>query len=211
MPRTATKTTPIASPLTDFDEATLIQQAKQGQRAAFTAIMERYQGPIYNLCYRMLGNRTEAEDAAQETFLRAYLKLHRYDDGRKFSTWLFSIASHYCIDRLRTRRITWVAWDDLAGWYDAPQSTTPQPEAALLNQEYDEAVQKLLHTLPPPYRNAVILKYWYNLPYEEIAQAMDTTVSAIKGRLFRAKKMMLKASQQPYAASPHFELSPALN
>ena len=89
-------------------ESNWIQQARAGDQAAsadaFSRLVEAYQTPIYNLAYRMLGNRTEAEDAAQETFIRAYTRLDTYDPGRKFSSWLLSIASHYCVDVLRRRR-----------------------------------------------------------------------------------------------------------
>lgn len=81
------------------EEKTWILQAKNGSDEAFTYIVETYQTPVYNLCYRMLGHVEAAEDAAQETFLRAYQHLHRYDIKRSFATWLLSITAHYCIDR----------------------------------------------------------------------------------------------------------------
>ena len=87
------------------EEMALVLRAQQGNDEAFTSLVERYQTPVYNLCYRMLGERTEAEDAAQEAFLRAYLNLKRYDPARSFKTWVLSIASNYCIDRLRRRRL----------------------------------------------------------------------------------------------------------
>ena len=89
-----------------------IAAARQGDRSAFGRLVEAFQGPVYNLTYRMLGDPEEAEDAAQETFLRAYRKIDTYDPSRKFSTWLLSIASHYCIDRLRRRRLTWLSLED---------------------------------------------------------------------------------------------------
>ena len=110
------------------DEETLwIEQARKGDKKAFSRLVEAYQRPVYSITYRMLGNPEEAEDAAQEAFLRAYSNLHKYDPKRKFSTWLFSIANHHCIDRLRKRRVTWISIDDnpvlgnMAG-------NSPQPE-----------------------------------------------------------------------------------
>ena len=87
------------------DEKRWLQEARAGDEEAFSRIVEAYQRPVFNLCYRMLGERTLAEDAAQETFLRAFLGLKRYDPKRPFITWLLSIASHHCIDRLRRRRL----------------------------------------------------------------------------------------------------------
>ena len=78
-----------------------VLRAQQGDERAFSQIVEAYQRPVYNLAYRMLGSAGDAEDAAQEVFLRAYSHLESYDPARKFSSWILSIASHFCIDRLR--------------------------------------------------------------------------------------------------------------
>lgn len=169
--------------------------AQKGDRTAFMHIVDAYQRPVYNLCYRMLGESVEAEDAAQETFLRAYTKLNTYNPSRKFSSWLLSIASHYCIDRLRQRRHQVVSWDELPPWRVMPASD-PQPEEVALKQEAHAALHQLLNTLPADYRAATILRYWYEMPYDEIAQTLNTTVSAIKSRLFRARQMLAQAAQQ---------------
>lgn len=173
--------------------------AQKGDSAAFMKIVDAYQRPVYNLCYRMLGDAVEAEDAAQETFLRAYTKIDTYSPGRKFSSWLFSIASHYCIDRLRKRRYQLISWDDLPPWRWLPD-TGPQPEEATLKREAKDTLRDLLHTLPPDYRAATILRYWHDMSYDEIAETMDTSVSAIKSRLFRARQMLAEAAQQQDAA-----------
>ena len=89
-----------------------VQAALQGDQDAFAEIVYAYQDSVYNLCYRMLSDHVEAEDAAQEAFLRAYLNLRRYDPGRSFKTWVLSIASNHCIDRLRRRRMQYVSIDD---------------------------------------------------------------------------------------------------
>ena len=85
----------------DQVEPVWIARAQKGSAEAFTHLVEAYQTPVYNLCSRMLGDAYEAEDAAQETFLRAYQNLKRYDDQRSFSTWLLSIAAHDLLCRLR--------------------------------------------------------------------------------------------------------------
>lgn len=171
--------------------------AQKGHRQAFIKIVDAYQRPVYNLCYRMLGDPHEAEDAAQETFLRAYTKLNSYQPDYKLSSWLLAIASHYCIDRLRKRQHQLISWDDLPPWRWLPDAD-PQPEEATLKQEAHEAVRILLDTLPPDYRAATILRYWYDMPYDEIAQTLDTTVSAIKSRLFRARQMLADTAQQSH-------------
>jgi RNA polymerase sigma-70 factor (ECF subfamily) len=177
------------------EEKLWIARAHQDDDGAFTQLVEAYQRPVFNLCYRMLGDPAEAEDAAQETFIRAYTRLASYDPNRKFSSWLLAIASHYCIDRLRRRRFTLVSWDDLPPWRWLPDPH-PQPEEMALRHETQRHVRELLETLPPDYKAAVILRYWHELSYEEIAEALDSTLSAIKSRLFRARQMMAKATVQ---------------
>jgi RNA polymerase sigma-70 factor (ECF subfamily) len=174
----------------DPEQMMWITLAKHGSSAAFNHIVEKYQQPIYNFCYRMLNNGDDAEDAAQEVFMRAYFKLDSYAEPHKFSTWLFSIASHYCIDRLRKRRFQLVSWDDLDPWYPFPGQDVPQPEGTLLKMEADREVRDLLDELSPDYRTVIILKYWYSMSYEEIAQTLGTTIDTIKSRLFRARRMM---------------------
>lgn len=186
---------PTVTPEMQAQEQSWARAARQGDQAAFMNIVEAYQRPVYNLCYRMLGNPQEAEDAAQETFLRAYTKLRSYNPNRKFSSWLFSIASHYCIDRLRRRRKQIISWDELPP-YRSVADSDPQPEQVTLKHEARDDVRSLLDALPEDYRAATILRYWYEMSYEEIADTLDTTVSAIKSRLFRARKMMAEEAIQ---------------
>jgi RNA polymerase sigma-70 factor (ECF subfamily) len=177
------------------DDQALVALVLEGDQQAFTDLVEAYQRPVYNLTYRMLGEAREAEDAAQEAFLRAYQHLDRYDPKRSFKTWLLSIASNYCIDRLRKRRLTWLSIDEPLPPHPALTSDTPSPETAALSGERSEAVQELLSDLAPDYRAAVVLRYWYDMPYAEIAETLDTTESAIKSRLFRARQMLAQKVQ----------------
>lgn len=168
-----------------------VQAALQGNQDAFAEIVYAYQDAVYNLCYRMLGERVEAEDAAQEAFLRAYLNLARYDASRSFKTWLLSIASNYCIDRLRRRRLQWMSLDDEPTSDSlALSSDEPEPEMAALTKERSAAIQALLDELPPDYRASVVLRYWYDYSYAEIAEMTETTESAVKSRLFRARQSL---------------------
>jgi RNA polymerase sigma-70 factor (ECF subfamily) len=182
----------------DPEQMMWIALAKDGSSTAFNHIVEKYQQPVYNFCYRMLNNRDDAEDAAQEVFMRAYFKLDSYAEPHKFSTWLFSIASHYCIDRFRKRRLPLVSWDDFDPWDHFPNQNSPQPEGTLVKAEADREVQVLLDALPPNYRTVIILKYWHMMSYQEIAQTLGTTVSTIKSRLFRAKKAMAAQAAEPH-------------
>lgn len=168
-----------------------VNAALQGDQDAYAELVYTHQNAVYNLCYRMLGERVEAEDAAQEAFLRAYMNLSRYDPSRSFKTWILSIASNYCIDRLRRRRLLWLSLDDepVADRL-ALHSDEPEPEPAMLNSEYSQVIQGMLNELSPDYRAVVVLRYWYDYSYAEIANIMDTTESAVKSRLFRARQAL---------------------
>jgi len=169
-------------------ETPWLAQALQGDAQAFSQLVENYQTPVYNLCHRMLGDSYEAEDAAQETFLRAYKGLRRYDQTRPFSTWLLAIAAHHCIDQIRRRRMRLIPFDDLP--HEELPDPAPRPEASVLGREEERRVRNLLETLSPPDRAAVVMLYWYDLSYEEIAEALNLTVSAVKSRLHRARREM---------------------
>lgn len=172
------------------NEHELIARILTGDQESFAELVEIYQRSVYNLTYRMLGDAREAEDAAQEAFLRAYQHLDRYDSGRPFKTWLLSIASNYCIDRLRKRRLTWLSIEEPLPPHPALSSSEIEPEDAVSNNERYTAVQAMLADLAPEYRAAVVFRYWYDMSYAEIANMLDTTESAIKSRLFRARQMM---------------------
>jgi len=167
-----------------------VQAAIEGDQDAFTELVYTYQDAVYNLCYRLLSERTEAEDAAQEAFLRAYLNLQRYDPSRSFKTWLLTIASNHCIDRLRRRRMKWLSIEDETLPSLSLSSDEPEPEDASIMREQSEAIQAILGELNPEYRAAVVLRYWYDYSYSEIADILDTTESAIKSRLFRARQLL---------------------
>lgn len=170
------------------NEAVWLYGALRGDSQAFTCLVETYQRPVYNLCYRMLGNAEDAEDAAQETFLRAYKSMRRYDSNRPFSTWLLSIAAHYCIDQLRRRRFLIVSVEDLP----VPDLPDPAPglETHLGRKEEQHRIVALLDALEPTDRAAVVMYYWYDFSYDEIAHALSLTISAVKSRLHRARRSM---------------------
>jgi len=175
------------------EETAWIVQARGGSDEAFTRLVEQYQTPVYNLCYRMLGEPESAEDAAQESFLRAYQHLDRYDLERSFVTWLLSIAAHYCIDRLRRRHFVSVPVDDDEAPFELPDPAAPNPEAEAARREEQERIHHLLAGLDPTDRAAVVLRYWHDFSEAEIAASLSLTVSAVKSRLFRARRALAKA------------------
>ncbi len=187
--------------LAELDPA-VIELARRGDTRAFALIVQRYQAPVYNLAYRMLGNAADAEDAAQETFLRVFAQLKGYRAEQKFATWLLSIAAHYCIDRLRRRKFRWLSLDQESVQETLP-AQTPDPEETAFVHEREEQVQQLLSKLPPASRAVVVLKYWNDLDVDEIAAMTGDSVSNVKVKLFRARQAMAREIQErPLDAKP---------
>ena len=170
------------------EEIDWLTSVEQGDANAFAHLVERYQNAVYYLCYRMLGNARDAEDAAQETFLRVYKSINRYDKQRKFSTWILSIATNYCIDQLRKRRLLTLSLDAIP-YLDVPH-TGPTPESSLVMEENQEQVRTLLASLGPKDRAAIVMRYWYDFSYDEIAETLSLTNSAVKSRLHRARRRL---------------------
>ncbi|MBI5035164.1 MAG: sigma-70 family RNA polymerase sigma factor [Chloroflexi bacterium] len=174
-----------------MEELLLVNRARRGDQNAFAELVEHYQTPVYNLAYRMLGNANDAEDAAQETFLRAYTQLKSFHVDQKFATWLLSIAAHYCIDRLRRKRFLWLSIeDDAIG--ESLASDAPQPDDEALKHENEREVERLLEHLSPPNRLIVVLKYWYDQSVEEISRTTGDSVSSVKVKLHRARQALAR-------------------
>ena len=177
-------------------EAQWIAEAKTGDKDAFAKLVEKYQRPVYSVCYRMLGTPTAAEDAAQEAFIRAYLALDRYDPNRSFATWILSIASNYSIDQLRKKKVTILSMDNEKYGWMAPPDPGPSPEKAAIDKEKSALVQAILTDLPETDRAAVILQFWHDYSYDEIAETLGLSSSAVKSRLFRARRLMAEKWQE---------------
>lgn len=186
--------------MNEAEESGLIKRTLHGDQQAFACLVDKFKLPIYNLCYRMLDSSGDAEDAAQECFLRAYTQLHTYQPDRKFSTWLFAIASHLCIDMLRRRRYPLLPLDTVALW---KQSNDPLPEDAAVSEESSAEVRALLKLLPEKYRLVVVLRYWQDLSYAEIAEATDLSESAVKTQLHRARRMLAEQMMKGKEAQGH--------
>ncbi|MGA9531155.1 MAG: sigma-70 family RNA polymerase sigma factor [Anaerolineales bacterium] len=176
----------MAKPTKTREEARWLELAQSGDDEAFGRLVEAFQGPVYNLCLRMLGEQDEAEDAAQETFWKAYRNLGRYDPQRKFINWLLAIASNHCVDRLRKRGLKLVSLQAMP-WLETAVEQELGPEGAMAQAEEDHKVRQLLAELGGVDRAAIVLRYWYDLSYSEIGDALSLTESAVKSRLHRAR------------------------
>lgn len=179
----------------DFVEKRLTQRAKRGDREAFAELIEIYKDKIFQLAYRMVGNRQDAEDITQETFLRVYANLHTYDDSYKFSTWIYRIATNLCIDRGRKKRPDFSLDEETeAGqgmdWYSRLSSSERTPEDKVVTQELQETVQDALSHLQPKYRSIMILRYIEDLSLQEISDIVKLPITTIKTRIHRGREAL---------------------
>lgn len=171
-------------------EADLIAAARHGDHAAYGTLVERYQSAIYRLAYRILQRHEDAEDAAQEAFVRAYVNLGSYNPRFRFYTWLAAITSHYCYRQLRKRYMLRLPSES----YELRNAAFIEdgPELALLLHERDAEVHTLLSELPERSRDLLILRHWHALSYEEIASASNQSLSAVKSQLYRARRQLAR-------------------
>jgi RNA polymerase sigma-70 factor (ECF subfamily) len=173
------------------EDVVFVRRTLAGDQDAFTALVEKYKDPVYNVAYRMLGNATEAEDVAQEAFVRAYTQLHTYKDSHRFSTWLLSIASHLAIDQLRRRRFLALPLENVP-FLEWIADLGAGPEQSAVQNETSDEMQQLLQGLPPKYRAVLVLRYWHDFSYEEIASVLHLTPPLVKARLHRARELVAR-------------------
>lgn len=174
-----------------LSDVALVEMALAGQQDAFAVLVERYKDAVQNLAYRMLSNVTEAEDVTQEVFVRAYTQLATYKPAHKFSTWLLSIASHLAIDQLRRRRFLALPLEDVP-FLEWITDLGAGPEQSALAGEQQDEIQAYLQRLHSKYRAVIVLRYWYDLSYEEIATALNLTPALVKARLHRARELLAR-------------------
>ena len=176
---------PVAAPVVD-DQA-LISAVLAGRTDAFEEIVMRYERAVYNLAVRTLRDATEAQDATQEAFFKAYRALNTFRPGAKFSTWIFTICYRLCCDRLAKRKR--FSGDEL------PDRADPSAGPAVLAERNDEAqrLRAAIDDLPEKYRTVVTLYHLQGKQYEEIASVLNLPLGTVKTHLFRAKEQLRKA------------------
>ncbi|SDN80397.1 RNA polymerase sigma factor SigW [Bacillus sp. OK048] len=172
-----------------------IKQVIKGDQDAFAEIVEIYSNSIYQLGYRMLGNRHEAEDIAQEAFIRAYVNIKSFNQDLKFSTWLFRIATNLCIDRIRKKKPDYYLDAEVSGtegltMYSQLSSNSPLPETELESLELQDTVQKEILKLPEKYRSVIVLKYIEELSLNEISEILDMPLGTVKTRIHRGREAL---------------------
>lgn len=193
--RVLDRTTQTGAIMESMSDAALVELVLAGNHDVFSLLVERYKDAVQNLAYRMLNNVTEAEDVTQEAFVRAYTQLCTYKPAHKFSTWLLSIASHLSIDQLRRRRFLALPLEDVPFLEWIVDAGTGPEQSALQGEQQDE-IQSYLQKLPSKYRAVIVLRYWHDFSYEEIANTLNLTPALVKARLHRARELLARYMQK---------------
>ena len=180
------------------NDRSLTKLAAQGDQDAFGKLVQLHQSAVFNVAYRMLGNKGDAEDITQETFIRAYKAFHSFDVDRPIRPWLKKIVTNLCLNRIKAHRPTL----SLENGLPPPKEPKPGPEAQTAKRERDAQVRAAILSLPPRYRAAIELRHFQDLSYEEIAETLEKPLSTVKSDLFRARKMLAERLKETAPTQP---------
>ncbi len=156
----------------------------------FSDIYRDHHRRVLNLCAYLLNSRAAAEDAAHEVFLRAHRKMHMYDPALSFSNWILKVASNYCVDILRRRRKEKQLFETDSGESSEFSSNQPGPLAQLLTSEQGRSIRSALGSLPDKFRIPLVLAYYNEFSYDEIAVALEIPRNTVATLLFRGKQLL---------------------
>jgi RNA polymerase sigma-70 factor (ECF subfamily) len=186
-----------------FSEKTdeeLILMVQEGQNQAFDILVGRYKNRLFSYLFRLLGNESEAEEFAQETFVRAYIHADKYKTIARFSTWLYTIATNLVRNRIRNikrRPKTISMWTEDSGgedgrWVDI-RDDSPTPEETMDQKRLQELIQQAIEKIPPKYRPSFVLREINGLSYEEIAATTGLKLGTVRSRINRGRMHFKKA------------------
>ena len=169
------------------DDSVLIRAVKAGDRQAFGELVQRHQQKVLNLAWRMLGENRDAEDAAQETFLRAFRAFPAYDDSRPITPWLMKIAVNVCLNTLQAQKEGEPLDEERA---PGRGHSSRVVEGAVQGRERREQIGRAILRLAPRHRAVIELRHFQDMSYQEMASALQRPVSDIKSDLFRARRLL---------------------
>lgn len=174
-----------------------IKRVKKGDHAAYEEIVKVFQNRIYQHCFRMIGNVHEAEDLAQEVFIRAYVNIHSFDNSRNFSTWIYRIATNLTIDRLRKRKPDYYLDAEIKGteglnMYSQIAASEQLPEDEVERLEFQNDIHQKILGLPPIYRSIIILRYLEEFSLSQISEILDIPLGTVKTRIHRGREALRK-------------------
>lgn len=170
------------------EDRRLVELVLEGDDAAFEYLFNRYRDAIYRLFVQRLGGVKDADDLLQETFIKVYINLHRYRADYTFGQWVYTIARNTFIDFVRRRQ------DDLSidERFSAPASDAPTPEQSFINLQQRTQIENYLARLAPRYRRLIVMRFFEEYSYEEIAAKLSLPLGTVKTQIHRAREQMCK-------------------
>jgi RNA polymerase sigma-70 factor (ECF subfamily) len=172
------------------DDRDLALKAMRGDHEAFGELVRRHQTGVYNAAYRMTGNRQDAEDAAQEAFIRAYRAIGSLNPSRPPGPWFRKIAVNVCLNRLEKRPVLPLEDEHIVPQPSTAPGISSGPEPQTIEREQSREIRGALLTLAPRYRAVIELRHFQELSYIEMAEVLDRPLSDVKSDLFRARRML---------------------
>lgn len=177
------------------DDTNLAIRAKSGDLEAFSEFFNLYKEKIYHIAYKIFRNSHEAEDIVQETFLRVYTNLDKYDEVRKFSTWIYCIGSRICGDKLRKKKPLYSLDNNLneyskENFYSLVANVKEEPLNKLVENEARNYICIAIRELPLKYQEVIVLRHLNELSLQEMSQILNLPITTIKTRLFRGREYL---------------------
>jgi RNA polymerase sigma-70 factor, ECF subfamily len=178
--------------MTATDDGALVRQCLAGETDAFDLLVERHRRQVYHVCYRFVNNHEDASDLTQDAFLRAYRALHTFKGNSAFSTWLYRVAVNVCLNRVSEKRAATEPIDQR----ELEDVRGELPDCGVLRQEQAAAVRAAIARLPRKQRATMILRMYHELPHEQIAAILGSSVGAVKANFFHALANLKKLLQE---------------
>ena len=178
--------------MSNADDRALVDACLAGDPGSFDVLVERHRRQVYQVCYRFVGNHEDASDLAQDVFIRAYRALRSFRGTSAFSTWLYRIAVNVCLNRVSARQTLTEPLDVR----EHEDRTSEQPEHAVLRHERAATVRAAIARLPKKQRATMILRMYHELPHEQIAAILGSSVGAVKANFFHALANLKKLLQE---------------
>lgn len=190
----------------EWTDSAAAEEARKGNQHAFRVLVERHSQSIFRLAYRMTGNEQDAEDVVQETFLRAYKRLHRFDGRAAFGTWLYRICANCSLDSMRARKSrreqqTSINDEPTLQWLDRVAAHDPSPERLTQSGQIADLIEPALKKLTETERTAFVLRHYEGCDIEEIARTLGVQANAAKHSVFRAVQKLRRALEPAWGVA----------
>ena len=179
------------------EDAHLIHSALRGDQAAYKKLMKKYHDQIANLIYRIIHQREQVEDLAQEVFIKAFASLGSFNEEYAFSTWLYKIATNSSIDYIRKKKLRTfsidkpIAMEESDTTYELPDSTY-EPDKHIIQRQRSHLIQEAINKLPEKYKKVITLRHSEERDYSEIAKILKLPIGTVKAHIFRARELLNK-------------------